>query len=304
MNICFVGVGSIAERHIRNIKTLLGETAFITVVRSGKGKALSPDAEACIDCIKTQDDADGLYDAVFVTNPTSLHYDTLVEWKDKSKNFFIEKPVFLTGDERIELFEKDNRNYYIACPLRYTAVLEYVKKQIHPGDVVSARAICSSYLPEWRPGEDYRNTYSSKKAMGGGVSIDLIHEWDYLTWLFGLPRKVKRLITKKSNLEIDCDDTALYLAEFSKMTAEIHLDYFGRAPIRKLELFTLYDTIEVDLLRQRVFFMKENKVVSFEEGRDDYQKRELQHFLDIVAGKESSDNDLHHACAVLKIARG
>ena len=56
--------------------------------------------------------------------------------------------------------------------------------------VYSARVLCSSYLPGWRPGVDYRTVYSAHKDMGGGVTIDLIHEWDYLVELFGKPEKM------------------------------------------------------------------------------------------------------------------
>mgnify|MGYP000441260447 FL=1 len=39
----------------------------------------------------------------------------------------------------------------------------------------SGRVICSSYLPEWGPGVDYRTVYSAHKALGGGVTIDLTY---------------------------------------------------------------------------------------------------------------------------------
>ena len=45
--------------------------------------------------------------------------------------------------------------------------------------------------------------------MGGGVGIDLIHEWDYLTWLFGTPVETYSIQRKISNLEIDSDDVAI-----------------------------------------------------------------------------------------------
>ena len=100
--------------------------------------------------------------------------------------------------------------------------MQYVKANIIPDDVICVRAMSSSYLPDWRPGQDYRKTYSAHKDLGGGVSIDLIHEWDYLTYLFGWPKKVHSFIGKKSNLEIDSDDYAIYIAEFEKMIAELH----------------------------------------------------------------------------------
>ena len=44
-------------------------------------------------------------------------------------------------------------------------------------------------------------TYSAHKDMGGGVSIDLIHEWDYLTYLFGMPSEIYSILDKVSDLE-------------------------------------------------------------------------------------------------------
>ena len=39
MNICFIGLGSIAERHIKNLKDMLEDNVSIDVLRSGKGKS-------------------------------------------------------------------------------------------------------------------------------------------------------------------------------------------------------------------------------------------------------------------------
>ena len=54
-------------------------------------------------------------------------------------------------------------------------------------------------------GVDYRTVYSAHKAMGGGVTIDLIHEWDYLVELFGVPDKLYNFKGTYSDLEIDSD---------------------------------------------------------------------------------------------------
>ena len=74
--------------------------------------------------------------------------------------------------------------------MRWCGTMLALKKALPALSVYSARVLCSSYLPGWRPGVDYRTVYSAHKDMGGGVTIDLIHEWDYLVELFGKPEKM------------------------------------------------------------------------------------------------------------------
>ncbi len=73
--------------------------------------------------------------------------------------------------------------------MRWCGTMLALKKALPALSVYSARVLCSSYLPGWRPGVDYRTVYSAHKDMGGGVTIDLIHEWDYLWWSFSGSRK-------------------------------------------------------------------------------------------------------------------
>ena len=170
-------------------------------------------------------------------------------------------------------------------------------------EVYSARAISTSYLPDWRPGTDYRNTYSAHKNLGGGVAVDLIHEWDYLTELFGMPRHVYYSGGKFSHLEIDSDDLAVYIGVYDKLLVELHLDYFGRSVERKLTLYMRDEVIEADIENSRITYLVSGKIIHLPEDRDEYQKRELLHFLDIVDGKCSNDNSVKHALDVLKIAK-
>lgn len=308
MRVCFIGLGSIASRHIRNLKELYQEQVAVDLLRSG----CAGTGEQRQDVISLVDriyyDVNELpkdYDVIFITNPTALHYKTLQTCHECGHNFFIEKPVFETGKEDIEKLQLDvNKQYYVACPLRYTNVVQYLKKNIDISDVYSVRCVSSSYLPDWRPGLDYRRTYSAQKSLGGGVSIDLIHEWDYLCYLFGKPQRVLSVFRKKSHLEIDSEDIALYMAEYKDKMIEVHLDYFGRFPIRKLELYCREDTIEADLIEQKIVFKRQNRILDLQEERDAYQKKELLHFFDILAGHCVNDNTIEQACQTLKITRG
>ena len=249
--------------------------------------------------------ADRQYDVVFVTNPTSLHYETVERFASHTRSFFIEKPVFDSTEVDEKIFDviKDIPSY-VACPLHYNAVLQYVKQNVEADDVICARAMSSSYLPDWRPGQDYRNTYSAHKYLGGGVSIDLIHEWDYLTWLFGMPTECHQLINKVSNLEIDSDDLAVYIGRNDKTTFELHLDYFGRQTQRTLDLFTTDDTIHCDLITGTVNFLKKGEIIKLESERNAFQLAEIAHFFEIINNKTINDSTPEHAYQVLKIAKG
>lgn len=74
IKVLFIGVGSIAKRHIRNLSKLLhesGGTLVIDVFRSSAGCALDADIASLISHVYSNYEAvPDDYDAVFITNPT------------------------------------------------------------------------------------------------------------------------------------------------------------------------------------------------------------------------------------------
>ena len=306
--VAFCGLGSIAKRHLKNVCTFLGEREDgyeIDLYRSSL-KPLPEDIQLLVAKeYLFSEPIQKAYDVVFVTNPTSMHYETLKKFKAHTKSFFIEKPVFDSTEVDESIFEElKGIDCYVACPLRYNPVLQYVKDQINLDEVFAARAISSSYLPDWRPGQDYRQCYSAHRYMGGGVGIDLIHEWDYLTNFFGMPDKCYSIQNKISNLEIDSDDIAIYIAKVGNKTLELHLDYFGRKATRMLELYTAEDTIKCDILSGFVSYQKKGECIIMDAERNAFQMLEIEHFFDIIDHKIPNDSTAEHAYAVLKLAKG
>lgn len=304
-NIAFVGMGSIGKRHLGNVCQLVkeqGYTCSIDLFRSSMSRELPAEIIAlvtnqylCSEVVIKH------YDMVFITNPTSIHKQTIEQFRGHADAFFIEKPVFDVVLDDVSAF--DDVPSYVACPLRYNPVLQYVKQNIDLSKVISVRAMSSSYLPDWRPRQDYRKTYSAHADMGGGVDIDLIHEWDYLTWIFGMPSKCLGIAGKYSNLEIDSNDTALYIAKNDNMTFELHLDYFGRKTQRTLDIFTYDDTIQCDIVAGTVSYMKEGKTISFNSERNAFQMAEIKHFFDIAEGRIENDSNVAHGLEVLKLSK-
>lgn len=306
-DIAFVGLGSIGTRHLNNVRAFLdarGDTYTIDLYRHQLQDNIPEGVHA--QYLYGEEFSDKQqYDIVFVTNPTSMHEEAVRMFIGHTKAFFIEKPVFDKTDvDEESLKQLDGIPNYVACPLRYNPVLQYVHESGLCKDAIAVRAICSSYLPDWRPNTDYRQCYSAHRDMGGGVGIDLIHEWDYLTWLLGMPEESYAIQTKLSGLEIDSDDLAMYIARTKTTGIEVHLDYFGREAIRQLEVFLPDDTLRCDILKGTVTYLKSEKLLTFEAERDAFQMKEIAHFFDIADGKMASDSDVRHALNVLKIAKG
>lgn len=307
-HIAFVGMGSIGKRHIKNVCQLItaqGNAYLIDLYRSSMNNELSDDIKDLVD--NQYSCSEGIqreYDMVFITNPTSLHLDTAFKFRPYTKSFFIEKPVFSSFNiDNQTITTLDSIPSYVACPLRYNPVLQYIKQSIDLKKVISVRAMSSSYLPDWRPGQDYRKTYSAHTELGGGVDIDLIHEWDYLTWIFGVPTICYSITGNFSNLEIDSNDTAIYIAQNDQLSYELHLDYYGRKALRTLDIFTQDDTIQCDLLGGTIHYLKEDKFIEFNSERNAFQMAEIQHFFDIVEGRVPNDSNIEHGVQVLKLTK-
>lgn len=305
MKVCFVGCGSIGRRHMLNLYNIClkrQEKLIVHALRS-RTKILCQELTPIVNReMFSIDEMDSFYDAIFICNPTFKHYTTITELQNFSHFFFVEKPVFEHSDYRLEDLRLPKENqYYVACPLRYSSVLMSAREILKDKKVISAQAISSSYLPNWREGVDYRQTYSANREQGGGVKIDLIHEWDYLVELFGYPDKVFSFAGKYSDLEITSDDIAVYIAQYTDKLLELHLDYFGMTGQRYLRVWTSSEEYVFDILKSCVYRNGEC-IEHYEEDRNEMYIREMEYFMEFVKGDFQSSNSLEHALTVMKIA--
>lgn len=311
----FIGLGSIGSRHLKNLHTICAErgiTLAADALRSSLNRPLRPGvAELLRAQFTSLDDpaARGHYDLAFITNPTSLHAEALQSLRGRAGALFIEKPIFSADQAGLDpaALLAPGQKAYVAAPMRWCGVMLALKKRLETGAdgrPYCARVLCSSYLPDWRPGVDYRTVYSAHKAMGGGVTIDLIHEWDYLVDLFGAPERLYNLRGQYSELEIDSDDVSLYIAQYPGMLAEVHLDYFGRGYRRSIELFTPSGSLVADF-GAGTLTLPDGTVEAYAEDVNARYLREMAYFLDYAAGPQAvSLNPPATAAQVLRLTLG
>jgi predicted dehydrogenase len=168
------------------------------------------------------------------------------------------------------------------------------------------RAEVGQYLPDWHPEEDYRTGVSARRDTGGGVLLDLSHEIDYVTALFGPARSVTGFVGHVSELEIETEDLAELVLECSEVpVASIRLDYLQRSPTRRCQVIGERGTLEWNYLDASVsLFGPDGLEERWEEPgfhRHKMYEAQMEHFLRCVAGIESPEVSAGHALHSLEV---
>ncbi len=310
MNVLVIGGGSIGQRHVGNLKQTDGVEVCVCTRNPLVGSKLN---------IKTYTDLEDAWTsrpaAVVVANSTSRHLPAALAAAERGCHLLIEKPLSHTDKDIGTLKSIQNQRnltVMIGCNMRFHPALKAIKRALGDeliGKVLTAEAHCGSYLPDWRPGRDYRASYSSRDDQGGGAFLDLIHELDYLYWFFGDVEAVASFSGKRSTLEIDSEDTADMLLRFtSGLVAQVHLDYVQRTPTRGCRIAGQDGTLvwndeegKVTLLRPA---HKEQVLWAKPAGYDknDMYAQEIRHFLSCVQTGTAPLIGLEEGEAVLRIA--
>lgn len=304
MKALFIGVGSIGKRHIKDFYNECQKNGIIPEIYTLRRKISDlGELNNYITAQITEIGNDDKYDVVFITNPTNLHYNALLQCKGKTKYYYIEKPIFENPDYDIATLDINSENSYVACPMRHTLTYKTLKEIVKIHKVFSVRIICSSYLPEWRKNTDYRKNYSAIKEMGGGVTLDLIHEIDYVVDLFGEPEEVYNFRGKYSDLEITSDDLSAYIMKFPNTICEVHLDYFGRKATRTCEVYTQEGTFTADFYGERIIF-PDGSVKDCHVMKDEEFINEMHYFYQFITKKDKSINNPEQAIKTLQFSLG
>jgi|TARA_B100000315_G_scaffold260430_1_gene321747 CMP-N,N'-diacetyllegionaminic acid synthase len=249
-----IGYGSIGKRHAE----ILDEMDEISLVA-----IFSSQFDLPYDTLSAlQDIPDFDPDYVVVGSPTNKHYSQLMFLEEnlKEKKFLVEKPLF----EAFHDYEIKNNEVYVGYNLRFHPLLNKVKELISVRKLWNIQVFCGSYLPDWRPGRDYRETTSAKTDSGGGVLLDLSHELDYVQWLTGAIDLKYCVSEKISDLNIETDDF-LHLSGKSASGANVHLvlNYFTRQPLRQILIDGEGISIQADLIANTLSVVQESESSNF-----------------------------------------
>ncbi|EAJ6588299.1 gfo/Idh/MocA family oxidoreductase, partial [Campylobacter coli] len=204
------------------------------------------------------------------------------------------------------LFQKDmefipskNNQIYIAYLLRFHPMIQDLKQLIDEKEAYFAKFICNSYLPNWRK-LDYRQNYSAKKELGGGVMLDLSHEIDLAFYFFkDLSLNFSQNL-KISELEITSDDFTFLALSAKNTQIHIELDYFSKLNQRKILFHTKENSFEADLVHNKLnIYDKTNNFKSKTYENDTFKT--LQNMYKAILEKDQNLCTLEEARRVLRL---
>lgn len=303
MKVLIIGLGSIAKKHINALKIIDTQTE-IFALRSNKSAKVFQD----VTNIFSWEDIPKDINFAIISNPTSEHYKSIKQSIQLRVPLFIEKPPLMkldNVDELIKLIKDNNIRTYVAFNLRFHPAIQWLKENLPLNKVIEVQSYCGSYLPDWRPGKDYRKVYSAKEALGGGVHLDLIHELDYIRWIFGDPDKVISFKGKKSNIEIDSIDVANYNLEYKNYFITILLNYYRRDPKRSIEIVLEDQTWVIDLIKASISQTSGDELfLSKNYNPIDTYISQMEYFLENIYTNNSIMNDFEESIKTLKICLG
>ena len=258
MKAMVIGFGSIGQRHVRLLEQMGLDVGVVSRRDIDVGRRF-----ASIDA--------GLNawspDYVVIASRTNEHLGDL---QALARNGFagivlVEKPLF---DHAAPLPENAFRQIYVAYNLRFHPAVMSLKQRLADERAIAVHAYVGQYLPDWRPGCDYREGYSAQKALGGGALRDLSHELDFVTWILGNWRRLTSSGGRLSDLEIDSDDVFSVMMELERCPiATIQMNYLDRRAHRETLVLTNDGTARIDLIAGSVDF--DGETTSFDVARDD-----------------------------------
>ena len=325
MKFLIAGLGSIGRRHFRNLIAL--DERDIVLLRTRK--ATLPNDELAGYPVET-DLTEALQkhkpDAVVVANPTSLHLDIAIPAAEAGCHILLEKPVSHSL-ERLDVLQKTaermGSKILVGFQFRYHPTLNKARQLIQSsalGKILTVHAHWGEYLPQWHPWEDYRPSYAARAELGGGVIVTLTHPLDYLRYLLGDVDSLWSFNSHISPLDVDVDDVAEIGLKFANgAIGGVHVNYFQRPPVHRLEIVGTNGTLRWDNADGILYFYK--MPASFGSYSDQppapvvdtfhltagFERNQLfvaqtRHFIEVVRGESEPVCSLEDGVMALRLA--
>ena len=334
VNCLFIGLGSIGQRHLRNLKKIHNNKIRFYAFRKTRhvplinqyGQKIQGSVEKKFDIeiiTKLSLAYKKKIDLVFITNPSSMHINTILKLKNlKNTYIFVEKPLDsnLKNINKLKSFLRRNNNkIFVGFNLKFHDGYQRLKSIINNdkqlGKLNYTIFKYGENLKNFHKYEDYKISYAAKKNLGGGVSLTSIHEIDLMLDLFEDCKIINSHIDKLSNLKIDVGDfsASTFRCKFKKkkIISLIILDFFQFTTERYIKMIFENGEVYLDFNSNYLSVSKKNskKVYKYLRNKNIMYKKEIKIFFNLFKNKKqipkefSLDNSIRSLKIVEKIKK-
>jgi predicted dehydrogenase len=303
-----LGLGSMGQRHARNVRALGGMVLAFDpspAARQWFAEEFKRDASA-------RDAVLNEADAVIIASPSGCHLKDLKDAVSVNRPTLVEKPLghnFQLARKIVKEAEDKSVPVVVAHNLRYRSVVRWAREQLNKGligEPIWAHFLCGSWLPDWRPLQDYRLNYAADRETGG-VIFDVVHELDLAFHLLGPAELASSVAGRSGRLEIDAEDVAdIVLRHHNGCQTSLHLDYVTKPRRRSFSVAGTEGILDADLRSGTLRVIDRNETVRVDEilpvePNKEYLD-EVRDFLSTPNGRHSPACEAREALAVLELA--
>jgi len=328
MNVLFLGLGGIGQRHLRLLKKNY-PSVNVFAVRKKKRKseindlleldnAVNIEEKYNITICKTINEASKFkIDFAIVSNPTSMHVSTSLQLLENKIPVLIEKPLSNnnTGIEELcELSRKNSTPFVVAFMMRHHPCSIQLRRLVDSnqiGKIYNVIVNVNSFFPAWHKYEKYNEFYAGMKKLGGGVILTEIHEIDLLYLLFGRPEYLFAVGGKRSDLDIDVEDNVSILMKFkfnnSEFSSSLNMSFVQKTPLRNITILGEDGSIFWDMTTSNILVENitnsHSETLSFNDfHRNNMFEEQLLDFVNFLESKDKGDKFLNNSLGAHKIA--
>jgi len=241
MKAFIIGLGSIGKRHAINLSKL-----GVMVVGFDPREDRREEFLQELKNVQVVDDLSSGFslgcDMVVVASPSEFHYDQCLMAVNAGSHVLVEKPLATKNDSSgllLQALNSKKKCLMMGSNWKFHPGPIKLKEIIDGGEIgkiLAFQVIGGQYLPDWHPWEDYRDMYSARVELGGGILLDN-HEIDLITWLLGSAHKVNCRSTTTGSIEINTEDLVCITMELrSGVIGTLQLDYLQRPCARRIHL--------------------------------------------------------------------
>jgi len=309
--VAVIGLGSIALRHRRNLKTSYPAASILAMSASGRipAEPIEYADEVVPDIISLIEIRPYL---VIIASPSSIHAQQAMPLIKAGIPVLIEKPVTATVSDSSRLIKfaaKHQTPIAVGYCLRYLSSSLIMKSLIDDqviGKIYNLQAEVGQFLPDWRPDKKVKETVSANESLGGGALLELSHELDYIQWLIGDLTVEYAQLRHSKELDLDVEELAdMVLTTKTGTVCNVHLDFLQKQALRHCHFIGSKGRLNWDLLNNTISLhssLGDNVVYSEPEwDKNQMYLAMIEDFVNQIEGNSHQCISLNQAATTVRL---